>query len=102
LKRYIGAAFSLIIEGKKEIPNATLVVVPGIGTNFFEGQNYIVLDYNVKGHNWTGTKLYSISYSLRPILLFANTDVSTTKICLDTSTLAKSIMGRREYIRLQR
>jgi hypothetical protein len=37
-------------------------------------------------------------YSLRPILLFANTDVSTTKMCLDTSILAKSIMGRREYL----
>jgi hypothetical protein len=36
-------------------------------------------------------------YSLRLILLFANTDVSITKMCLDTSTLAKSIMGRREY-----
>jgi hypothetical protein len=35
-------------------------------------------------------------YSLRPILLFANADVSTTKLCLDTSILAKSIMGRRE------
>jgi hypothetical protein len=40
---------------------------------------------------------FNNSYSLRPILLFANTDVSITKICLDTSTLAKSIMGRREY-----
>jgi hypothetical protein len=39
-------------------------------------------------------------YSLRSILLFANTDVSTTKICLDTSILAKSIMDRREYIYL--
>jgi hypothetical protein len=38
-----------------------------------------------------------ICYSLQPILLFANPDVST-KMCLDTSTLAKSIMGRREYI----
>jgi hypothetical protein len=36
-------------------------------------------------------------YSLRPILLFANTNVSTTKTCLDTSILAKSIMSRREY-----
>jgi hypothetical protein len=38
-----------------------------------------------------------IMYSLRLILLFANTDISTNKICLDTSILAKSIMGRREY-----
>jgi hypothetical protein len=38
-----------------------------------------------------------LRYSLRPILLFADTDVSTTKICLDTSVLAKSNMGRREY-----
>jgi hypothetical protein len=36
-------------------------------------------------------------YSLRPILLFTNTGVSITKICLDTSTLEKSIMGQREY-----
>jgi hypothetical protein len=39
-------------------------------------------------------------YSLRPILLFTNTDVSATKMCLDTSTLAKSIMDRREYFSL--
>jgi hypothetical protein len=38
-----------------------------------------------------------IKYSLRSILLFSNTDISTTKMCLDTSILAKSIMGRREY-----
>jgi hypothetical protein len=38
-----------------------------------------------------------IQYSLRPILLFANMDVSTTKMCLDTSIWAKSIMDRREY-----
>jgi hypothetical protein len=37
-------------------------------------------------------------YSLRLILLFINTDVSIAKMCLDTSILAKSIMGRREYI----
>jgi hypothetical protein len=36
-------------------------------------------------------------YSLRPILLFANMDVPTTKMCLDTSVLAKSITGRRKY-----
>jgi hypothetical protein len=37
------------------------------------------------------------SYSLQPILLFANTDISITKMCLDTSILAKNIMGQREY-----
>jgi hypothetical protein len=37
------------------------------------------------------------NYSLRPISLFANTDVSTTIICLSTSVLAKSNMCRREY-----
>jgi hypothetical protein len=36
-------------------------------------------------------------YFLRLILLFANTDVSTTKMCLDISILAKSIMSQREY-----
>jgi hypothetical protein len=40
------------------------------------------------------------NYSLRPILLFVNMNVSTTKMCLDTSVLAKSNMGRREYIKL--
>jgi hypothetical protein len=56
-------------------------------------------------HNWY-TNQWSSSfnatetcYSLRSILLFVNTDVSTTKMCLDTSILAKSIMGRREYLR---
>jgi hypothetical protein len=37
------------------------------------------------------------SYSLRPILLFVNMNVFTTKMCLNTSILAKSIIGRREY-----
>jgi hypothetical protein len=37
-------------------------------------------------------------YSLRSILLFANTDVFTTKMCLNTSILAKSNMDWREYI----
>jgi hypothetical protein len=44
-------------------------------------------------------KLYQFILCNTPAdsLLFANTDVSTTKMCLDTSTLAKnSIMGRRE------
>jgi hypothetical protein len=31
-----------------------------------------------------------VYYSLQPILLFTNMDVSTTKMCLDTSILAKS------------
>jgi hypothetical protein len=39
---------------------------------------------------------YRFNYSLRPILLFANMDVSTTKRYLDISVLAKNIMGRRE------
>jgi hypothetical protein len=50
-------------EGEKEIPNESVnatLVVPGIGTKFVEGQNSTVLDYNVRGHNWTGIKLYSI------------------------------------------
>jgi hypothetical protein len=34
---------------------------------------------------------YELSYSLRFILLLVNTDISTTKICLDISVLAKSI-----------
>jgi hypothetical protein len=36
-------------------------------------------------------------YSLRPILLFANIDVSRHILVVDTSILAKSNMGRREY-----
>jgi hypothetical protein len=39
-------------------------------------------------------------YSLLPILLFTNMDVSITKMCLDTSILAKSNMSQREYIEL--
>jgi hypothetical protein len=31
------------------------------------------------------------------LISFANTDVSTTKMCLDTSILVKSNMDRREY-----
>jgi hypothetical protein len=35
--------------------------------------------------------------SLRPIILFANIDVSRHTLVVDTSVLAKSNMGRREY-----
>jgi hypothetical protein len=37
-----------------------------------------------------------VSYSLRPILLFANTNVPRHILVIDTSVLAKSIMNRRE------
>jgi hypothetical protein len=50
---------------------------------------------------WVYMRLFTefvIRYSLRPILLFFNMDVFITKMCLDTSTLVKSIMSRREYI----
>jgi hypothetical protein len=40
------------------------------------------------------TKLY---YSLRSIILFVNIDVSRYILVVDTSVLAKSNMGRREY-----
>jgi hypothetical protein len=36
-------------------------------------------------------------YSLRPLILFANIDVSRHILMVDTSVLAKSNMGRREY-----
>jgi hypothetical protein len=36
-------------------------------------------------------------YSLRPIILFANIDVSRHILVVDTSILIKSNMGRREY-----
>jgi hypothetical protein len=39
-------------------------------------------------------------YSLRPIILFANTDVSRHILVIDTSVFAKSNMGRREYYSL--
>jgi hypothetical protein len=42
-------------------------------------------------------EFFNFLYFLRLILYFANTDVSTTKICLDTSTLMKSIMCQRKY-----
>jgi hypothetical protein len=35
-------------------------------------------------------------YSLRPILLFANIDISRHILVIDTSVLAKSIMDRSE------
>jgi hypothetical protein len=35
-------------------------------------------------------------YSLRPIIFFPNMDVSTTKMCLDTFILVKSIIDRRD------
>jgi hypothetical protein len=41
-------------------------------------------------------KQEQLNYSLRPILLFANTDASIIKICLDTSILTKSNINRRE------
>jgi hypothetical protein len=41
--------------------------------------------------------LNKLIYSLRPISSFANTDVSSTKMCLDTSVFAKSHMVQREY-----
>jgi hypothetical protein len=44
--------------------------------------------------NWFVPKLY---YSLRPIILFANMDISRYILVVDTSILAKSNMGRREY-----
>jgi hypothetical protein len=39
----------------------------------------------------------AFSYSLRSIILFANMNVSRHILVVDTSVLAKSIMGRREY-----
>jgi hypothetical protein len=38
-----------------------------------------------------------MDYSLWPILLFVDTDIFITKICLDISVLAKSNMGMIEY-----
>jgi hypothetical protein len=35
-------------------------------------------------------------YSLQPILLSVNTDVSSTKMCVDTSIFGKGNMGQRE------
>jgi hypothetical protein len=40
---------------------------------------------------------YDYNYSLRPILLFANTDVSRHILVVDTSILMKSNMDRKEY-----
>jgi hypothetical protein len=37
-------------------------------------------------------------YSLRSIILFTNLDVSRHILVVDTSVLAKSNMGRREYM----
>jgi hypothetical protein len=40
--------------------------------------------------------LINYIYSLRPIILFANIDISRHILVVDTSILAKSNMGRRE------
>jgi hypothetical protein len=48
------------------------------------------------------TKLRHVMYSLRPISLFTNTDVSIIKICLDPSILTKSIMDWREYLKTEK
>jgi hypothetical protein len=40
--------------------------------------------------------LFKLIYSLRSILRFANTDISNTKMCLDSSILPKSNMGWRK------
>jgi hypothetical protein len=40
----------------------------------------------------------TVRYSLRPIILFANVDVSRHILMIDTSVLPKSNMGRREYL----
>jgi hypothetical protein len=58
--------------------------------------NCTILELDQPSTSQYDTSFIDSKYSLRPILLFANTDVSTTKMCLDTSILAKSIMGRRE------
>jgi hypothetical protein len=39
----------------------------------------------------------NMSYSLRPIILFSNIDVSRCNLAIHTSILAKSYMGQREY-----
>jgi hypothetical protein len=39
---------------------------------------------------------WNIKYSLQPILLFANIDVSRHMLVVGTSVLAKSNMGQRE------
>jgi hypothetical protein len=44
------------------------------------------------------SKSRGLYYFLRSILLVANINVSTTKMFLDISILAKSIMDRREYL----
>jgi hypothetical protein len=41
---------------------------------------------------------FFLSYFLRPIILFANMDVSRHILVIDTFILAKSNMDRREYI----
>jgi hypothetical protein len=44
-----------------------------------------------------GANGWRCSYSLRPIILFANIYVSRHLLVVDTSVLAKSNMGWREY-----
>jgi hypothetical protein len=43
------------------------------------------------------TVYVQVFYSLQSILPFANMNVSSTKMCLDTSVFVKDNMSRREY-----
>jgi hypothetical protein len=56
-----------------------------------DGKKYSIVDKQLAAPIHT-----IIYYSLRPIILFANIDVSRHILVIDISVLAKSNMGRRE------
>jgi hypothetical protein len=76
---------------KKEVLNALWAIASS--NKLLERLQFIFLTFR----SITVTFLESM-YSLRSILLFINMDVSSSKMWLDTSVLAKSNMCRREYL----
>jgi hypothetical protein len=55
----------------------------------------IIENYESRGINFVFN--YKKQYSLRPIILFANMNISKYILVVDISVLAKSNMSRREY-----
>jgi hypothetical protein len=94
---------SLSLALMKQMAYCKLVVLARLVTHFKPPLFSLCMYSMDRVHYWNKTNQCACqvhvtkNYSLRPILLFANTDASATKMCLNTSTLAKSIMGRREY-----
>jgi general stress protein CsbA len=84
------------IEGRKgSITQIPILTMPNDGQFMI----YAYFSVNVLWADVFSLHNVETSYSLRSIILFANVDVSRYILIIDTSVLAKSNMGRREYIR---